>query len=78
MTKTSAWAAPAAGKPLAPFTVDRREPRADDVEIDVLFCGVCHSDVHQVKDEWGGALFPMVPGHEVVGRVAASARTSPS
>jgi len=70
MTKTSAWAAPAAGKPLAPLTIDRREPGASDVEIDVLFCGVCHSDIHQARDEWTGATFPMVPGHEVVGRVS--------
>jgi len=70
MTKTTAFAAPAAGKPLAPFTIDRREPGASDVEIDVLFCGVCHSDIHQARDEWTGATFPMVPGHEVVGRVS--------
>ena len=70
MIKTLAYAAPAAGKPLAPFTVERREPGPDDILIDILFCGVCHSDVHQVRDEWGGSSFPMVPGHEIVGRVA--------
>ncbi len=69
MPKTSAYAAPAAGKPLIPFQIDRREPRPHDVEIDVLFCGVCHSDIHQARDEWTGATFPMVPGHEIVGRV---------
>ncbi len=69
MTKTPAYAAPAAGKPLAPFTIDRREPGPLDVDIDVLFCGVCHSDIHQARDEWTGATFPMVPGHEIVGRV---------
>ncbi|MCC7137028.1 MAG: NAD(P)-dependent alcohol dehydrogenase [Planctomycetes bacterium] len=69
MTRVAAYAAPAAGRPLVPFVVDRREPRADDVEIDVLFCGICHSDIHQARDEWSGATFPMVPGHEVVGRV---------
>jgi uncharacterized zinc-type alcohol dehydrogenase-like protein len=68
--KASAYAAASAGAPLAPFSVERRTPGADDVVIDVLFCGVCHSDLHQVKDEWGGAIFPMVPGHEVVGRVS--------
>lgn len=68
--KTQAWAAHAAGKPLAPLTIDRREPKPNDVVIDIMFCGVCHSDIHQAKDEWTGALFPMVPGHEVVGRVA--------
>jgi uncharacterized zinc-type alcohol dehydrogenase-like protein len=73
MTRTnqaSAYAAASVGAPLAPFSLERREPGADDVAIDILFCGVCHSDVHQVKDEWGGALFPMVPGHEIVGRVS--------
>ena len=69
MTKTPAYAAPAAGKPLVPFPIDRREPGPSDVEIDVLFCGVCHSDIHQARDEWTGAIFPMVPGHEIVGRV---------
>jgi uncharacterized zinc-type alcohol dehydrogenase-like protein len=69
MTKIPAWAAQSAGQPLAPFTVDRREPGPRDVAIDVLFCGVCHSDIHQARDEWGGGIFPMVPGHEIVGRV---------
>ncbi len=65
-----AFAAPAPGAPLVPHTIDRREPGPHDVEIDILFCGVCHSDVHQVRDEWGKGLFPMVPGHEIVGRVS--------
>jgi uncharacterized zinc-type alcohol dehydrogenase-like protein len=69
MPRTAAYAAPAAGKPLAPFTVDRREPGPHDVDIDVRFCGVCHSDLHQARDEWTGATFPMVPGHEIVGTV---------
>jgi uncharacterized zinc-type alcohol dehydrogenase-like protein len=71
MTKTPAYAAPAAGSPLAPFSIERREPGPQDVQIDILFCGVCHSDIHQARDEWSGALFPMVPGHEIVGRVSA-------
>ena len=70
MTKTAAYAAPGAGKPLAPFSFERRDPRPEDVVIDILFCGVCHSDIHQVRDEWSGSTFPMVPGHEIVGRVA--------
>ncbi len=70
MTKVSAYAAASPRAQLAPFTVERREPGDHDVVIDVLYCGVCHSDIHQVKDEWGGGLFPMVPGHEIVGRVA--------
>ena len=69
MTKTQTYAAPAAGKPLSPFSIQRREPGPHDVEIDVLYCGVCHSDIHQARDEWTGATFPMVPGHEIVGRV---------
>jgi alcohol dehydrogenase (NADP+) len=67
--KTKAWAAASAKSPLAPFEIDRREPRERDVVIDIAFCGVCHSDIHQARDEWGGSLFPMVPGHEIVGKV---------
>jgi uncharacterized zinc-type alcohol dehydrogenase-like protein len=69
MTKIPAYAAASAGAPLAPFSIERREPGPRDVVIDILFCGICHSDVHQARDEWGGSLFPMVPGHEIVGRV---------
>jgi uncharacterized zinc-type alcohol dehydrogenase-like protein len=68
--KTKAFAAAAADQPLAPFVVDRREPGPHDVQIDILFCGVCHSDIHQVRNEWGNSAYPMVPGHEIVGRVA--------
>lgn len=71
MLTTPAYAAPDGASPLAPFAIERREPRANEVLIDILFCGVCHSDIHQVRDEWGGnGIFPMVPGHEIVGRVA--------
>ena len=69
MLKTPAWAASSAGKPLGPLTIGRREPGPHDALIDILFCGVCHSDIHQARDEWSGAIFPMVPGHEIVGRV---------
>ncbi|QIX63520.1 NAD(P)-dependent alcohol dehydrogenase [Hymenobacter sp. BT18] len=69
MSTTKAYAAPAASSPLAPFQFERREVGAHDVQIEILFCGVCHSDLHQVRDEWGGSIFPMVPGHEIVGRV---------
>jgi uncharacterized zinc-type alcohol dehydrogenase-like protein len=55
---------------LAPFTIERREPGPREVLIDILYCGVCHSDIHNARDEWGGAIFPMVPGHEIVGKVA--------
>ncbi len=66
---TSTYAAARVGAPLAPLTIERREPGPLDVDIDVLFCGVCHSDIHQARDEWGGSIFPMVPGHEIIGRV---------
>jgi alcohol dehydrogenase (NADP+) len=66
---TAAWAATSASSPLAPFTIERRPPGPRDVLLDILFCGVCHSDIHQARDEWGGSIFPMVPGHEIVGRV---------
>ncbi len=59
-----------AGAPLAPLTIHRREPRPSDVAIEILFCGVCHSDLHTARSEWGPASYPCVPGHEIVGRVA--------
>jgi len=68
--QTKGYAATSAKSPLAPFSFQRRALRENDVLIDILFCGVCHSDIHQARDEWGGdSLFPMVPGHEIVGRV---------
>jgi len=67
--KTPAYAAASARSALAPSTIERRAPGPEDVLIDILYCGVCHSDIHQARDEWGGGLFPMVPGHEIVGRV---------
>ncbi len=72
--KVPAYAATSAGAPLGPFTVERRELRPDDVQMEILFCGICHSDIHQARDEWGGSQFPMVPGHEIVGRVTAVGR----
>ena len=71
MTVVNAYAAQNAGAHLAPFNIERREPGPNDVQIEILYCGVCHSDIHQVRDEWGGAIFPMVPGHEIVGRITA-------
>ena len=64
-----AFAALDATSPLVPHTIDRREPGPQDVEIDILYCGVCHSDLHQARNEWQGTSFPCVPGHEIVGRV---------
>src|SRR5579863_9183009 len=56
--------------PLAPFNFERRELGPHDVLIDITYCGVCHSDIHMARDEWGGAMYPLVPGHEIVGKVA--------
>jgi uncharacterized zinc-type alcohol dehydrogenase-like protein len=66
---TRAYAAVSATSPLAQSTIERRQPQASDVEIEILFCGVCHSDLHQARGEWPGTLYPCVPGHEIVGRV---------
>lgn len=72
MLKTSAYAAMTAKAPLAPHAIERRDPGPHDVLIDILYCGICHSDIHQARDEWGGSIFPMVPGHEIVGTVVQS------
>src|SRR6266568_1166810 len=69
---SKAFAARSATSGLGPFTVQRRTPRAEDVQIEILYCGVCHSDLHQVRDEWRKfmpTVYPCVPGHEIVGRV---------
>ena len=65
-----AWAAPAANAPLAPTTISRREPGPDDITIEIKFAGICHSDIHQGREEWGKGIFPMVPGHEIAGFVS--------
>lgn len=69
MNNTKAYAAHSPTDPLGPFSFQRREVGPHDVQIDILYCGVCHSDIHQARDEWGGSIYPMVPGHEIVGRV---------
>jgi uncharacterized zinc-type alcohol dehydrogenase-like protein len=69
MNNTKGYAAQSATDALAPFSFQRREVQAHDIQIDILYCGVCHSDIHQVRNEWGGSIYPMVPGHEIVGRV---------
>jgi len=72
MYKSKAYSAASATSPLASMTITRREPADTDVQIDILFCGVCHSDLHQVRNEWSGVMptvYPCVPGHEIVGRV---------
>ncbi|HSW30529.1 MAG TPA: NAD(P)-dependent alcohol dehydrogenase [Longimicrobiales bacterium] len=63
------YAAMSASAPLVPFGFERRDPRPDDVHIEILYCGVCHSDLHTVRDDWGPAAYPVVPGHEIIGRV---------
>ncbi len=66
---TPSYAAQSATTPLAPFTIDRRDPLPNDVQIEILFCGVCHSDLHASRGQWPGMVFPLIPGHEIVGRV---------
>jgi uncharacterized zinc-type alcohol dehydrogenase-like protein len=68
-TVARAFAAQSAASPLAPFSLPRREPLAQDVMIEILYCGVCHSDLHQARNEWHNTIYPCVPGHEIVGRV---------
>ncbi|HBP0514150.1 NAD(P)-dependent alcohol dehydrogenase [Pseudomonas aeruginosa] len=65
------YAAQSASTPLAAHRFERRAPRADDLVIDILYCGVCHSDLHQARNEWHNSLYPLVPGHEIIGRVAS-------
>ena len=69
--ETRGYAALAANTPLQPFAFERRELRAGDIAFDIKFSGICHSDIHQAREEWGSAIFPMVPGHEIVGVVTA-------
>lgn len=69
MIPVKAYAAQSPESPLAPYDFERRDLRENDVLIDILYSGVCHSDLHQARDEWGGSKYPMVPGHEIVGRI---------
>jgi uncharacterized zinc-type alcohol dehydrogenase-like protein len=69
MPASNGYAAQSATTPLAPFSFSRREPLPTDIAIDILYCGVCHSDLHMARNEWGMSVFPMVPGHEILGRV---------
>ena len=69
--KTIGYAAHSADTPLVPYTFERRGLRADDVAIDILYCGVCHSDLHTARGDWAGTVYPNIPGHEIVGRVTA-------
>jgi uncharacterized zinc-type alcohol dehydrogenase-like protein len=69
--KSHGYAAHDKKSPLVPFSFDRREPGPNDVVVEIAYCGICHSDIHQVRDEWGQSIYPMVPGHEIVGHVTA-------
>jgi alcohol dehydrogenase (NADP+) len=70
MIQVRGYAAQQAKGPLSPYSFERREPRDYDVVIDIQFCGICHTDIHQIRNEWGGSSFPMVPGHEIIGTVS--------
>src|SRR4051812_38257282 len=72
MIPVKAFAAQKASAPLTPYTFERREPSPDDVVIEILYCGVCHTDIHFINNDWGMSLYPMVPGHEIVGRVVST------
>ncbi len=69
--KAHGYATHSAASPLVPFQFERRDPRSDDLTIEILYCGVCHSDLHQARDNWSNSIYPMVPGHEIIGRVIA-------
>jgi alcohol dehydrogenase (NADP+) len=71
MIPTKAYAAQSATSPIAPFSFERRDPGPKDVLIKITHCGVCHTDIHMSRNEWGGALYPMVPGHEIIGTVVS-------
>jgi len=71
VSTVKSYAAQSATTPLAELTIERRAPKPTDVQIEILYCGVCHSDLHTVRNEWGGTVYPVVPGHEIVGRVTA-------
>lgn len=71
MSKASGYAAESAESALAPFSFERRAPRADDISIEIDYCGVCHTDIHFTQNDWGNSKFPVVPGHEIIGHVTA-------
>src|SRR5438128_7711058 len=74
MLPTKAYATHGAQEPLKTFSFERRDPTSNDVQIDISYCGVCHSDIHIARNEWGGTTYPCVPGHEIVGRVVKVGR----
>lgn len=74
MAQINSYAAQAEKKPLGPFKIERRQPRPDDVVIDILYCGVCHSDLHTARNEWKNTMYPVVPGHEIIGKVVQTGK----
>jgi len=76
MPPSKGYAALAATSPLAPYGFTRREPGATEIAVEILYCGVCHSDLHMARNEWGQSIYPLVPGHEIVGRVVAVGSSS--
>ena len=75
MPSSKGYAALNAQSALAPFAFTRRDPRPTEIAVEILYCGVCHSDLHMARNEWGQSIYPMVPGHEIVGRVIAAGST---
>src|SRR3978361_1304193 len=71
MIQSKGYAAEDPKSSLTPFSFERRDPGPKEVGVEIAYCGICHSDIHQVRDEWGGSMYPMVPGHEIVGKVTA-------
>jgi len=74
MSQARAYGAESSSSALAPLSIERRQPRADDVSIEILYCGICHTDIHFVHNDWGVTQYPIVPGHEIIGRVTAVGR----
>ncbi|TFW10310.1 NAD(P)-dependent alcohol dehydrogenase [Oxalobacteraceae bacterium OM1] len=70
MLASTGWGATSAREPLSQLHFERRDPHGEDVQIDILYCGVCHSDLHTARNEWGNTVYPVVPGHEIIGRVS--------
>lgn len=71
MTSVKAYSVQNPTATFSPQTIERRTPQCQDVEIEILYCGICHSDIHTARNEWPGTIYPCVPGHEIVGRVTA-------
>ncbi|MEO8766077.1 MAG: NAD(P)-dependent alcohol dehydrogenase [Ginsengibacter sp.] len=71
MTATKAYGARSATTPIEPLNIERRSPKPHDIQIEIMYCGICHSDLHTARNEWGGTIYPAVPGHEIVGRITA-------